>query len=273
MALKLPKPVAKLLGGLLPPSAYVSSELTHFAGRGQTEEQQYNTLLSILKGGHLRGPGFQQHVHHMNPYASVCANQMYVPSVVCFCDIPSGSLEIHMNKYSRFGLSFEKAFLVGRGANPVFYVVKESVVPPNAWPQSVPVARPPQVQDPYNHVVAQPPVISRCDYFDVMVRILHSALTIEMAVMANQGQQALNAYVRLMDLNSFISLQVMAFVKFFDSSLAADHPDNYYMEREWRTLGDLQFALTDVVRVIVPKPYKARLMRDLPLLDAAVLTV
>jgi Putative abortive phage resistance protein AbiGi, antitoxin len=46
--------------------------------------------------------------------------------VICFCDIPVTDLAIHMTKYSRFGLSFLKPFLVRKGANPVLYVANNS---------------------------------------------------------------------------------------------------------------------------------------------------
>ena len=46
--------------------------------------------------------------------------------VVCFCDIPVTDLAIHMTKYSRFGLSFLKPFLISKGANPVLYVANNS---------------------------------------------------------------------------------------------------------------------------------------------------
>jgi len=254
-------------------SAYVSTELTHFAGRGLPEGDQYAVLLSILRTGHLRGPGYQQGVHVMHPYASMCGNDMYVPTVVCFCDIPSGSLGIHMAKYSQFGLSLRKDFLVQQGANPVFYVVRDSFVEPNAWPQSLPVPRPAQVLDPYDQAIAQPALVTKCAYFDVMLQMLHSALTIEMAVMAHGGQQGTNAYRRLSDLNSFLSLQLMAFVKFFDHSLPAEDAANYYMEREWRVLGDVHFTLRDIARVIVPKAYRARLVYDMPSLKQRLLAV
>ena len=45
---------------------------------------------------------------------------------ICFCDIPVTDLEIHMTKYSRFGLSFLKDFLVRKGATPVMYVAENS---------------------------------------------------------------------------------------------------------------------------------------------------
>jgi hypothetical protein len=37
-------------------------------------------------------------------------------------------MEIHMMKYSRFGISFRRDFLVSLGANPVFYIANNSPV-------------------------------------------------------------------------------------------------------------------------------------------------
>jgi Putative abortive phage resistance protein AbiGi, antitoxin len=242
--------------------SYVSDELTHFVGRDNSEQEQYELLVAIVNSGQLLSPNFQAKVHHMNPYASLCGNQMYVPSVVCFCDIPVTSFNIHMSKYSRFGLAFKRQFLIGQGANPVLYVARDSSVPTNAWPQSQPVARPQSILDPYDQRPPAPNVLTRCEYFDIMARIFHSAFTIEMALTpANQTNS--NGFKRLQDLNTFVSLSLMAYIKFFDSGLAPEHPDNYYMEREWRVLGDVSFAVADITRVIVPRAYKSQVKRDL----------
>lgn len=115
---------------------YVSDELTHFAGRGLREEEQYSLLVDkILKPGWLkpsnlgsktseqeqRDAGLSYRIDH-----NQAINDMYLSQVVCFCDIPEPDLKIHMHKYSKFGLSFPKPFLVGKGASPVFYVAKNA---------------------------------------------------------------------------------------------------------------------------------------------------
>lgn len=52
---------------------------------------------------------------------------------------------------------------------------------------------------------------------------------------------------------------LLCYCKFFDETLPLDHEDNYYMEREWRTIGQVVFADEDVQRLILPdEEYKSR---------------
>jgi len=62
----------------------------------------------------------------------------------------------------------------------------------------------------------------------------------------------------------FLSTNFVGFMKFFDSSLPDDNPQNYYMEREWRILGHMKFDPSDVATLIVPRKYAVRLRNDLP---------
>lgn len=119
---------------------YVSEELTHFVGRGKTEEEQYSVLVDgILGSGWLRHspgnevPGPAEVLESGGVSLSIAPNdpdispgELYRPQVVCFCDIPVSDLELHVRKDSPFGLSFLKPFLIGKGASPVFYVAKNS---------------------------------------------------------------------------------------------------------------------------------------------------
>jgi hypothetical protein len=94
---------------------YVSAELAHFVGRGLAEAEQYKLLVKIIKEGSIT-----HHPHSLNisgnlsvnTGAKFSANDMYCPQSICFCDIPLADLGIHITKYSRFGLSFSKDFLV-----------------------------------------------------------------------------------------------------------------------------------------------------------------
>jgi hypothetical protein len=128
---------------------YVSNELTHFVGRSLREvakdrEQllsaQYSVLLKIIKEKCISypphwtdqiPPGMKYSPisrTHLVPKGNFSSNDMVIPSMICFCDIPIADLGIHIRKYSNFGLSFPKSFLIERGTNPVLYVERNSSI-------------------------------------------------------------------------------------------------------------------------------------------------
>ena len=252
---------ASKVGQLIHPMAiYISADLYHFVGRGLSPEDQYALLANIIHGGVLMKPGAIAHQWKSN--VDFCTNDMIIPAMVSFCDIPGEHLEIHMGKYSHFGLGFSKTFLIQQGASPVLYVPRTAAVPANAWPVSSPPPRPHGVVDPYS--TQQPPAnISKCDYFNVMARMLHSALVTELFCTPNNAQNA-NQRERLSELSGFVGLSLMGQVKFFDPDLAVQHGDNYYMEREWRVLGLVTFTPDQLSRVVVPRSFARRLKKEFP---------
>jgi hypothetical protein len=117
-------------------ASYTSDELTHFLGRGcSCADGRYRLLVEVLHSGQLRASGISGASEDTLALLSITGNKRISDEtaiqgqIVCFCDIPLASLGLHMRKYSRFGIAFSKSFLVARGANPVFYVVKDAVLP------------------------------------------------------------------------------------------------------------------------------------------------
>lgn len=135
---------------------YVSRELTHFVGRSLPDDAaRYELLVRILRSGTLLDPQYMNReatpivyfdmasedgsVRRLNyysrpkfqvrPHGSVDTNEFVAPEIVCFCDIPLDQLHVHTAKYSPFGLAFEKAFLIARGAKPVWYVATSAATP------------------------------------------------------------------------------------------------------------------------------------------------
>ncbi len=228
-----------------PLQRYVSKELTHFVGRTLTEEEdQYKLLIKILKSGWLSPPP-HEHISviilDITTNARISENEMYSPMAVCFCDIPVDDLGLHISKYSPFGLSFLKLFIVQKGANPVFYISKNSTL---------------SATD--SHL--------RSDLFDEMLRKYQelSSLSAELRRQHGLSPQISRALTELLSLEQFLNFQVFSFLKCFDDKKPDDDPDNFYMEREWRLLGNLDFQLDDVHRVILPQSYARRLRQDVP---------
>ncbi len=62
----------------------------------------------------------------------------------------------------------------------------------------------------------------------------------------------------------FLIQFLLAHVKCFDAHLSYSDENNYYMEREWRVIGDVKFHIDDVYRIFVPHSYARRLRDDLP---------
>jgi hypothetical protein len=220
---------------------YVSPELAHFAGRGKSEEEQYVTLLAILRSRTLKSRGLNE--GSVGPGGGLVVNptapldDMFTTQVVCFCDIPLGDLALHAEKYSHFGLAFSKDFLLEQGANPVFYVADSQLGRP--------------VSGAVEAVFGNER--SRKALFDKAFRVLESFVKLEPeSVTASAG------------LWSFIGWYIGCFIKPFDPKKEETDPENYYMEREWRVLGKVEFELDDVVGVFLSKAYFGRFREDLP---------
>lgn len=232
---------------------YVSRDLTHFVGRGLPRNEQYRCLVEILSTGWLTHPPHTQQPSggdlRLRRGGRVSQNTLYCPEIICFCDIPVGSQRIHMNKYSEFGISFPKPFLIQKGASPVFYVAASSMV----------------------HDLLGT-LVTRSKYFDQMVAAWEElAATTDCLASGGTVPPQLAAYVnRLVGVQHLLDFNVLGFLKFFDPSKPDDNAENFYMEREWRLLGNLQFSLSDLSRVTLPDSYEEDLRRQVPQYDGQV---
>jgi hypothetical protein len=247
----------------------MSKELTHFVGRGVPEEDRYSVLVdSILKGGCLRHSPTSpmectEVLESRSSSLSIDPNdpdippgEIYRSQVVCFCDIPETDLEIHMNKYSHFGLSFLKPFLIEKGASPVFYVAENS--PALGLFAGLPNKPAPDLGVPRKQLF-----LHNIRQFD---ELLHKLLLGDNPPKWDNGILVPypDEHQKLATLRSFIQFYVFSFVKCFDNTTSDEDPENFYMEREWRVLGDVKFTLPDLHRIILPKLYAQRLRQDLP---------
>ena len=214
---------------------YVSQELTHFVGRSaSSDEERYDILKRILRAGWIT------HAPHENKPTSnliinsnkdFSSNQMYCPDVICFCDIPVDDLDIHVGKYSRFGLSFHKSYLVSEGVNPVFYISAKS--------------------EKHGELNAK--------RFNKMIETFHTL--VDDVNREPKDPSEAQEYRKVM---SFLKFNVFGFMKFFKHDYPDDSKKNYYMEREWRLIGNLKFDLMKVCRIIIPKEYARRFRKDFP---------
>lgn len=79
---------------------------------------------------------------------------------------------------------------------------------------------------------------------------------------ARQKEEKVNGGALL--LNLFLNSHVFPLIKPFCEDLDDDDPDNFYMEREWRLKGELEFQLADVRRVVLPESFAERFREDFP---------
>lgn len=233
---------------------YVSDQLTHFVGRGKPFAEQYELFIRILKEGALVAPSLIGTDKH-SQYLSIADgerfsdNIRYQPGVVCFCDIPMHDLALHVRKYSQFGIAFNKRMLIAQGANPVFYVARQSAT-------DTPSARGGSLQ--------------RSELFDVGERVVFGlfwALRSDGAFGKPPQYSAMrNLYSpnEWLIADSFLLDELFSFFKFFDTTLTDDDPDNYYMEREWRVRGRVSFDLPDVSTLFMPRDTVGRFREDIP---------
>lgn len=235
---------------------YVSNELTHFVGAkiklatpNETREARYTLLVKILREGTLISKGGSGALV-IKPFNKFTDNDVIAPEGVCFCDIPTESLAIHMGKYGEFGLAFLKSFLLQEGANPVFYVAS------NAKLRLVTL-------DGKRAVFSTE---GRAEYFNRRFSEFYDAMMETKRFLYDQRNDTPDAQRVLTTLEqaeNFLS-SLFVYFKSFDASKAEDDADNFYMEREWRLRLNLKFKAEDVCRIILPKAFVARFKNDFP---------
>jgi hypothetical protein len=261
---------------------FVSPYLTHFVGHKfidpdspdyeespKREEAQYAVLKAILTSRNLANrpnapPGVLGYSVGMDTPLST--NEMVGVSVVCFCDIPLDDLGLHMGKYGEFGLCLRKQFLIERGVNPVLYVAEHAFVR--------------EVDAGGGAVHRQ----TRGEYFDEMGALyggLHSFIWTRGTRPRDLEDPDLHEvfrdypklrehpaverlYAKMDQLLRFFDAYLLGHVKCFNDKLPVDSADNFYMEREWRAVTRVDFALKDIAVVVVPRDYVGRLRADFP---------
>jgi hypothetical protein len=241
-------------------SSYVSGELTHFVGRSLADHKSRYTLLrEILRTGWLKashrdelGPGF---VGQSDGGKALSSNDAIKCTSVCFCDIPVATLNIHMKKYSPFGVAFDKRLMLRSGATPVHYVAR------NTRYRSVGVG-----------------ARNVGEWFDQLRKEIQTfAYNLGSYASSREGSPRFLSKLsppdtpqghRLMGqfsaIQSDIEYLVFGQLKFFNVGLADDDPDNFYMEREWRVPEGFAFRLEDIARIIVPREFADQLRSEVP---------
>ncbi|HBB94903.1 MAG TPA: hypothetical protein DC054_05890 [Blastocatellia bacterium] len=270
---------------------YVSDELTHFVGRSlSTSDERFALLVKILKEGALRDPSHigkkypifrvvmvddQNQAHDGVEYSStpnvrhdvankLSDNSLLQFELVCFCDIPLSDITLHCKKYSHFGIAFKKPFLIAQGAGPVMYVPH-----PGSFAMALREHHSPTGKLHYE----ESKIGSKADLFDDLFKmhnrlsyVRHLALQEKYTNAANLDE--VDKTVKELRTMLFYQTGVEAFLfghlKFFDPLLASDDDANYYMEREWRVAGSVQFDLADVSRVIVESGYETQFKSEFP---------
>jgi hypothetical protein len=241
---------------------YVSPYLTHFVGRRLNgDESRYACLVEIIMSGKLVAPGLSslelgslevggpegwivKTTRTVNFRTPLSGNERYVSSAVCFCDIPEEHIWLHAEKYSQFGLAFQKHFLAGQGARPVWYIPRQALV---------------------DQRVGQENERTSAEVFDKA----ESDFCTRILGLLPKPKPG-GAWSSKGDFEKWMEHHVFPFMKFFDLGRNDHDPDNFYMEREWRLVGVATFVLQNIVRVFVPPAFRQRVIADTGLTDRVV---
>jgi hypothetical protein len=231
-------------------SLYTSNEFFHFVGRNDpsADEANYNTLKKILDAGCVSHPPHENNWgrvgYAINWQKTLESEELIVPTVTCYADIPFDALGIHVKKYGKFGLSFPRDLLIQYGARPVMYVPTRV----DDWRSIHGTTLLQDIEAAYKGVSDH--VASKSSKPRESTR--------------NLGSEPTNEADAIDFMTSVFAKDFLAFVKPFNSHLALDHPNNFYTEREWRKHGNLKFNRMDLVTVLMAKGYSSQLDTDYP---------
>lgn len=257
-------------------SEYTSNLLCHFVGRSKTrEEERFELLVNIIRGekliSNILNPNDSSSIFNSGDCCKNVGEVFSTCDCICFCDIPNDALAIHTQKYSKFGIGFEKQFIAEQGARSVMYVPQNFAIRErcdnNSESESI-TPKNPQEYFPYILSVTNSllPLLVICmdkdkllgNTFDFSPWLPLFNSNVVKAFKENNIQPIVHSVLQEMATD-------MAYVKLYDMTLPDNHPDNYYMEREWRSLHNVHFELKDIRTIYLPnESYHDRFMLEFP---------
>lgn len=232
---------------------YISDELFHFFGRPTPtdHERNYQVLKAVLASGCISHPphevGHGKVSYQLDMDRRLAREEMLVPTVTCYCDIPYELLAPHIGKYGAFGLSFSRHALTKAGARPVVYV--------------------PCRPDDWRGVFTGHTLLDELESTFRAVREQKDALAgsgVEVPRSISLGGTVQTPIEALVKAEHTLALRLLAFVKPYESTLDQSDPRYYYSEREWRKLGNFLFSPQDVQRIVVHASFLERATQELP---------
>ena len=233
-------------------AAFISDELFHFVGRSHPHDHEanYETLKLILTRGCISHPPHADDWgttgYRLDLSKRLHAEELLVPTVTCFCDIPFASLSLHLQKYGFFGVALSRHLFVRHGARPVMYVPTRS---DDFW----------SARGGGTDVLASLEATFRGLRSQLAPPIRNNGRSLSVPVKEPSTPEA-----AIEHLERTLALEVLAYVKPFDSTLQVSDPNYYYSEREWRKFGNMRFQQGDVTRVVVHPQFVERLKAYLP---------
>lgn len=232
--------------------SYISPELFHFLGRPAPldHERNYSLLKTVIASGCVSHPphevGWGKISYSLDLSKRLSQEEMLVPTVTCYCDIPFEQLAPHTSKYGSFGLSFSRHHLTQIGARPVTYV--------------------PCRPDDWRGVFTGHTFLKELEATFLGIHEQRRAIggESESSGSISLGQSPTSLSEALVHAEHTLALRILAFVKPYESTLDDADPSYYYSEREWRKLGNLPFEANDVLRVVVHESFVERARGELP---------
>ncbi|WP_178123542.1 abortive infection system antitoxin AbiGi family protein [Pseudomonas sp. JG-B] len=231
---------------------YTSDALYHFVGRGSLgdDEKTFRILLNVLEGRCVSHPphqvGWGVESLTISPEFSIIGDKLVAPNIVCFCDIPLQSMEIHHSKYGRFGVGIDRSYLAQHGCRPVMYFPYA----PSDWGKAY----------------------GRCLIEDIEAtyRALYRVADEEDVEEYSRSMGEVPEHALMSCIEGAFSKDFLAFVKAYDYTLPKEHADCFYMEREWRRIGNVMFTEESLRKVVVPLVFRDRLLDRMPWLESKI---
>ena len=68
----------------------------------------------------------------------------------------------------------------------------------------------------------------------------------------------------MLSLGHIMTRYIFAYLKPFVADKNDEDENNFYMEREWRIVGNLKFSISDISTIFIPSSFARQLREDIP---------